>query len=218
MTEYTTRNVVELKVGAHRSTQLELHLRTCDIKWFNENRDRNMEQILSLVSRDIIPQICDGHYKQQNDRRNTVEERVGSKVNAQKVDCSKSTNVNRKSSVKTTDEEKMIKKRKVESSSKTKTLTYIPALDTKYLFGDTIQLTYRIMPNQSGQRAILSMKREEDNQLASFEYLKPLPKNIVMWCYPFDPLNPKHPTMDNTDGFPRMEFIPLSSLFKESSH
>lgn len=198
MVLYTTRNVVELKVGAHRSTQLQLHLRTCDIKWFNENRDRNMEQILSLVSSEIMPQICNEQFQWQNNKGKTVD---------------------KKGPVKTADTENMKKKRKVESPSKTKSLTYIPMLETKYLFGESIQITYRITPAQSGQRAVLTMKSEEgDSQLPSFEYLRPLSKNIIMWCYPFDPLSPKRPAMDKTDGFPRTEFIPLSSLFKESNY
>jgi hypothetical protein len=54
------------------------------------------------------------------------------------------------------------------------------------------------------------------SEYPSFECLRALPHNIVMWCYPFDPLNPEQPLMDKTDGFPRSEFIPLSSIFKES--
>eukprot|EP00557_Chaetoceros_sp_GSL56_P009369 CAMPEP_0176488172 /NCGR_PEP_ID=MMETSP0200_2-20121128/6561_1 /TAXON_ID=947934 /ORGANISM="Chaetoceros sp., Strain GSL56" /LENGTH=166 /DNA_ID=CAMNT_0017885125 /DNA_START=186 /DNA_END=686 /DNA_ORIENTATION=- len=163
-----------------------------------------MEQILSLVSSDIIPQICDEMFKQQSNKGKSVEKRGDGKTNTETSDSSKAAeNINRK--------------RKVEKTSKS--LSYIPSLDTKYLFGDTLQVTYRIIPTQNGQRAILTMNKQEegDNQLPSFEYLRPLPKNIVMWCYPFDPLNPKQPTMDKTDGFPRMEFIPLSSLFKDSS-
>jgi hypothetical protein len=52
--------------------------------------------------------------------------------------------------------------------------------------------------------------------LSTFQYLQPLSKMIEIWCYPFDGKNPKNLTMDITDGFVRSDFIPLSSLFRET--
>jgi len=52
--------------------------------------------------------------------------------------------------------------------------------------------------------------------LSTFQYLQPLSIMIEIWCYPFDGKNPKNLTMDITDGFVRSDFIPLTSLFRET--
>jgi hypothetical protein len=97
--------------------------------------------------------------------------------------------------------------------------TYLSTMETKYLFADSIQISYRVSSVQNSNRAVLTFEHEEkveDEILSILESLRPLPKIILAWCYPFDPLNPKLPIMDTTDGFPRTEFLPLSTLFKES--
>ena len=51
-------------------------------------------------------------------------------------------------------------------------------------------------------------------KLSTFQYLKPLSKRIIIWCYPFDPNNPQELNMVNSiQSFPRPELIPISSLY-----
>ena len=59
-------------------------------------------------------------------------------------------------------------------------------------------------------------------KLSSFQKLRKIPKQIVMWCFPFDPTDPHKDMelsteMDGVEGggFPRPEMIPISSLFME---
>mmetsp|Transcript_19172 Transcript_19172/g.28711 ORF Transcript_19172/g.28711 Transcript_19172/m.28711 type:complete len:288 (+) Transcript_19172:105-968(+) len=57
---------------------------------------------------------------------------------------------------------------------------------------------------------------QKSKVLSKFQYLKPLPKRIVLWCYPYDPDNPHELNINNVGhNFPLPEMIPISSLFRE---
>mmetsp|Transcript_20330 Transcript_20330/g.24263 ORF Transcript_20330/g.24263 Transcript_20330/m.24263 type:complete len:310 (+) Transcript_20330:59-988(+) len=118
---------------------------------------------------------------------------------------------------------------------------YASGLDIKFAFGDDdIQVTYKVEVVKTMNSATLSYniirdasscgggshnnitkaaKKPSDGKvikrLSSFRRLEKLPKRIVIWCYPFDPLNPKELTLEKGGGFPRPEMIPISSLFSD---
>ena len=54
---YNNRNTLELKVGKKATIQLQLHLRACDIQWFNDDSKEYIAEILSLVSSNVIPTL-----------------------------------------------------------------------------------------------------------------------------------------------------------------
>jgi len=119
--------------------------------------------------------------------------------------------------------------------------SYASGLDIKFAFGDDdIQITYKVEVVKTMNSATLSYniirdasscaddshnnitkaaKKPSDGKaikrLSSFRRLEKLPKRIVIWCYPFDPLNPKELTLEKGGGFPRPEMIPISSLFSD---
>jgi hypothetical protein len=109
--------------------------------------------------------------------------------------------------------------------------------DVTILFGETLQITYRMEETPTGSLTLLyknatstssdevdntatgekkKKKRKQRNTLTtdvSFRALKALPKRLVLWCYPFDQNSPTKPNPQDS-GFPRPEMIPLTSLFQ----
>ena len=110
--------------------------------------------------------------------------------------------------------------------------------DISYLFGKTLQVTYRAEEIKTSDSVTLlytntskgttaggdgsggdgggkdKRKRSADTELATFRTLKKLSKRIIIWVYPFDSANPTAPNPEG-GGFPRPEMIPLTSLFVE---
>lgn len=58
---YGTRNVLDLKVGKSHIIQLQFHLRTSDLDWFNDCNctSKYMRQLIQIVSRTILPYECE---------------------------------------------------------------------------------------------------------------------------------------------------------------
>jgi len=230
---YGTRNLIQLKVGKRHTIELQLHLRTCDIEWFNVDAKSKISQIFALVSKSVMPEVLNN-----NDEEKTPYNKGGSskgkKMPTMKPNQnSKGIEKKRKATSKDAEAKTGSKKSKSQkvkqatsagSSSRAKKdetkKTYLSTMETKYLFADSIQISYQVKSTQNSHRAVLTFEHSneekvEDKILPTLEYLRPLPKIILAWCYPFDSLNPKLPLMDTTDGFPRPEFLPLSTLFKE---
>ena len=55
---YETRNLLDLRVGNSHSIKVLFHLRKIDLKWFNENSDGCIKQLVQLVSKKILPVEC----------------------------------------------------------------------------------------------------------------------------------------------------------------
>jgi hypothetical protein len=219
---YGTRNLIQLKVGQRHTIELQLHLRTCDIKWFNVDAKSNISQIFSLVSKSVMPEVLNNDEEIPYNKGGSSK---GKKPTVKSNQNSKGIEKKRKATSKDTEAKaggKNSKSQKLKQATTKKDetkKTYLSTMETKYLFADSIQISYRVSSVQNSNRAVLTFEHEEkveDEILSILESLRPLPKIILAWCYPFDPLNPKLPIMDTTDGFPRTEFLPLSTLFKES--
>jgi len=229
---YGTRNLIQLKVGKRHTIELQLHLRTCDIEWFNVDAKSKISQIFSLVSKSVMPEVLNNDEETPYNKGGSSK---GKKPTIKSNQNSKGIEKKRKATSKDTEAKaggKNSKSQKVKqtsagqpSSSRAKKdepkKTYLSTMETKYLFADSIQISYRVSSVQNSNRAVLTFEHSneekvQDKILSTLESLRPLPKIILAWCYPFDPLNPKLPIMDTTDGFPRPEFLPLSTLFKEN--
>lgn len=208
---YNTRNALELRVGKRTTVQLLLHLRQCDVVWFNSDTQNHISQILSLISKNIIPGLLsetkDGT-KGSKDNASSGTSKMSSKACNDQDKKRKSTRDNPKAKKgKTKQSSKDVKKNESKA-------TYLSTMKTKYLFGQTLTVSYQVKQIQISHRAILTLSEDEHD--SEYMFLKSIPHRIIVWCYPFDALNPKEPVMNSeTDGFPRQEFLPLSSLFKE---
>jgi len=121
---------------------------------------------------------------------------------------------------------------------------YASGLDIKFAFSDDdIQITYKVEPVIIMNSVTLSYQTSGDvsncgddshddtasvakkkhagkgmKRLSSFRRLQKLSKRIVIWCYPFDALNPMKPTLEKEGGFPRPEMIPISCLFSDNKN
>lgn len=240
---YRSRNLIELQVGKKYIVQVQFHLRSCDLEWFNKTGEENIAQLLSLISKHILPSEFQEEIQHKsrhgvNGKNNTEKKNPPPEGNDKKRKASNATGGGKDKKMKTSRARNPSKKSKESKNSRSaykkkeeEKKTYLSTLGTKFLFGETLQITYRIKPIQSGHHATLTFIKPKQNDegkleskarkpksaaLSTFKYLQPLQKRVIIWCYPFDAMNPKHPLMDTTDGFPRPEFIPISSLFKES--
>ena len=243
--KYGTRNLIELTVGKKYSLRVQLHLPTSEVDWFNEDANENMSQLLSLVSKNVLPvdfaeDIDDPHGAKNQINVNAVagkkkapsKNSKSSKKSGTKRKADNNINsLGKKGSIfkqpkKSKDAPKegiastsvQLRGKKKEQAKK----SYLSGMTTRFLFGETIQMTYRVKPIQNSHRATLTFANARDGEtdsnatLSEFECLRPLPKMLIIYAYPFDQLNPNEPIMDTVDGgFPRPEFIPISSLFKE---
>mmetsp|Transcript_4047 Transcript_4047/g.6002 ORF Transcript_4047/g.6002 Transcript_4047/m.6002 type:complete len:278 (-) Transcript_4047:229-1062(-) len=86
--------------------------------------------------------------------------------------------------------------------------------DVGMLFGETLQITYRMENVTNASFTLLYKNDNKDEKLASFISLKTLPRSLVLWCYPLDIASPTKPNPDDS-GFPRPEMIPITCLFQQ---
>jgi hypothetical protein len=105
--------------------------------------------------------------------------------------------------------------------------------DVAILFGETLQITYRMEEVPNGCLTLLynsttatattddvdgeKKKKQKTAMGGSFRALKTLPRRLVLWCYPLDQNSPTKPNPEDS-GFPRPEMIPLISLFQPPRH
>ena len=86
--------------------------------------------------------------------------------------------------------------------------------DVGILFGETLQITYRMENVTNASFTLLYKNESKDEKLASFISLKTLPRSVVLWCYPLDISSPTKPNPDDS-GFPRPEMVPITCLFHQ---
>lgn len=223
MMKYGTRNLLELSFSGVFSIQVLVHLTASDVAWFNSDFEKHNSQLLSLISKDILPSACREEIESYYERR---RRKIGSDAGKKEVKIkrrSKATATsNDKTSNKTSSSLKHFTKKKTKETQvekKSEVRSYVDSMDTKWYFSDSIQIACQIKPIRTSHRAslIFSSHKESNTEkrqrsLSSFKSFKPIPKIISIWCYPFEN-DPKSPSFS---GFPRTELIPLSAVFKES--
>lgn len=96
--------------------------------------------------------------------------------------------------------------------------------ENTFLFGKDIQIVYKCIAVSTMHSCMLNYKnttssnttKEGKVKLSTFEYLKPIPKRIIIWLYPFDIDNPHELNIVSAQQcFPRAELIPISNLYRE---
>jgi len=220
--KYGTRNLIELSFSGAFSIQVLVHLTASDVAWFNSDFKKHNSQLLSLISKEILPLACkeevEAYYERSGRKMlsDTASKEGKTKRRAKETVTSKDKTTSKSSSSKyfTT---KNIKQTRIEKKSEVR--SYVASMDTKWYFDDSIQIACQIKPIRTSHRASLIFKTNKESHiennkrsLSTFKSFKQIPKIVKIWLYPFNN-DPKSPCFS---GFPRTEFIPLSSVFKES--
>ena len=261
---YGTRTLLELSVGNNSGRQLPLsveiivHLRSADLKWWNDDLFDHENQLLKIIGRRILPLECrdevEGTGSRIKSRRGGIRGScvvIGEKNLKRSVASSGGVSDRRhtgngKRSKNASDKpkgEQAVARNKEKKKSKGgkgegNANKAGQNCDKSYLFGETIQITYRVeeLPVSNTATLIYDGSQTEDevqdkdrgaeeeggeisggvlrkeDSVTTFRRLEKIPKQIVVWCYQFDPKNPTEPIPDD-GGFPRPELVPISLLF-----
>ena len=234
--KYKTRTLSELAIGRTNSVSIEslINIRQQDLDWWNDDIENHERQLFKLIGREIIPVECMDDIEQLN---------VGGKLKRRKQPNDKKESM-KKSQLsikgkknKRINDTKNTKKDQNELTSKNNSKLQHSIQEFTNLFGDSIQIIYKIEEISTSNCATIlfsyecdiqqpyKKKRKQDSTDLSnknsknvsinsgFKKVIKIPKRIILWIYPFDPNNPLEP-IPNGGGFPRPEFIPISDLFK----
>mmetsp|Transcript_30980 Transcript_30980/g.47254 ORF Transcript_30980/g.47254 Transcript_30980/m.47254 type:complete len:202 (-) Transcript_30980:220-825(-) len=193
----STRKFFEVTVGNTHTLEVILHVRQRDSDWYSSQHDEMIRLLSSrVVPREFETEIADYHNKDKRSPENTV----GIK------NASKNTNIGKEG-----------KKKRKRGNLKpvTRPLSEKPRREPRHVFGENIQLAYRLQDigcdsNHSVTLSVLCV-----NEKLTFEHLPKLSKRLIVWCFPFG----GHASDEDIDiadgGFPRPDLIPMSHLFRE---
>jgi len=237
---FGSRNFLQVRVGKTHTIQVLIHLRHTHLQWYNLNEDEYTRQILKIISRRVLPVECyeDINPPKKEDATTKAttgasKKKKGPSNRKRKSDDVKKENFFKKSTkkgkfkakgkaMKANDDQVHLKERK-----------YLHSIDCKILYGDDLQITYKMEQIETRHFACLSCvsqssssnrehQTEEDKRttkssrhVSTFQSLRMIPKRIVLWCFPFDVMNPSDPNLE-LNGFVRPDMIPLSQIFSDT--
>ena len=233
--EYCNRTWMELSVGTSHYVEVVIQLRRLDLDWWNADRSSLEQDLMKVISRKILP--VESVFREEVLRRRSARREnengqkaivIGEQNLADSADAKKKRGTTktgrRKKKSKNDDSNK--------KSSKLKRCTKDSAKRPTILFGEKIQIMYKLEDIQKVNSATLlyreeasgsekkksvstaaSSKKRKHRPLASFGQLKKLPKRIIIWCFKLDEEGDEEGS--NSYGFPRPELVPLSSIFRE---
>ena len=190
----TTRTFLELRVGRTHMMDVLLYVRRSDLTWFHSSPDHRRE-LLRLLSQQIVPKEYEEEIDSYHALRNP-KHRPPSAAGEKNRPAAKG---GRKRKTKEVDLPKPEK----------------PKREFRHVFGDKIQVTYRVEETRLYESATLIFPKRKDasEEPSNFRQLPKLSKRIVAWCYPLDPDNPMEPNPEG-GGFPRPDLIPVTALFR----
>jgi hypothetical protein len=198
----STRTFLELRVGNTHTLEVLLHLRQKDRAWFGSEQ---REEVLQLLTARVLPREFDKEVEAYHEKLNgTAVPKVGEKNN-------KSQNqINQPSKKKGAK-----RKRKAKAAPPPPVPEEKPRRDVRHVFGDNVQLTYRLEEIGTDCGATLSISYD-NGDLVHKQYPK-LSKRLVVWCFPSQ--EGDSTDQDPTDGgFPRPELIPIAALFQQDDN
>lgn len=261
---YETRTLLELEVGIENLTvELQVNLRREDVSWWNDDVEGHQKQLFNICADHILPEECAKDVEDLLSRGRRGRGGSGGRTTVAIVSSSSSGSGNKRkrglndfatTKMTTTTSQQQNKSGKMNGVKRTKRGVGGPEQSSKvdagekeslpiktdagigYLFGDTIQLTYKVeeipanscatlMYDEIGEREPLDdAERNKKEQNGSedtatshdnvmFSSMLKIPKRILVWCYPFDVSNPTVPNPPG-GGFPRPELVPITSLFR----
>lgn len=128
--EYSTRTSLELSVGEKNDLSVEVivHLRRQDLKWWNDKVKSHQKQLFKVITLRILPEECS----------DDIEAWHSTKTKKLKIDRQRGAKQHKQSKNDNTEEAK----KKISKKSSKKDKSDPP--EFMYLYGDTIQLTYKI--------------------------------------------------------------------------
>mmetsp|Transcript_16323 Transcript_16323/g.24703 ORF Transcript_16323/g.24703 Transcript_16323/m.24703 type:complete len:202 (+) Transcript_16323:153-758(+) len=193
----STRTFLEVTVGTTHNLEVILHVRQSDSEWYFSRHD----EIIGLLSSRVIPrefetEITDYHKKANG----SLQIQVGEK---------------NKSATTNTGRDGKRKRKRGNSKTITQQVSEKSHRETRHVFGENIQLSYRLQDITSDVNHSVTISVGWENEKLAFEHLPKLSKRLVVWCFPFV----GHPSDEDVDildgGFPRPDLIPMSHLFRE---
>lgn len=242
--KYRTRNLLDLKVGKSHCIQIILNLRAKDLNWFDDNSNEYMKELIEIMSTSILPKECKGDiisapHNLKDDKKSNV-----GKNNAKRGPKSSASltrpNKRKKETRKTVSKSKAVETKEESEQDgeyQSRLSSSLFKSENTFLYSRNIQILYKsVNIKHTSKSAILNYTthqqiEEEYHQnksgnkktsksgaliLSTFQCLKPIPKQIIIWLYPFDPDNPLELDMSNVGNtFPRPDLIPISSLYCE---
>lgn len=196
---FSTRTFLELRVGNTHTLEVLLHLRHKDRAWFGSEQ---REEVLQLLTTRVVPREFEKEIETFHEKLNgiyvaKVGERNGKKpqqaINQPKVKRNK-------------------RKRKAKPAPPPPVIEDRTRRDVRHVFGDNMQLTYRLEMIGTDCGATISIALE-NGDLTCKQYPK-LSKRLVVWCFPSTGADATE--SDPTDGgFPRPELVPIAELFRQ---
>lgn len=210
---YGTRTHIEVRVGKFHSAEVALHLRRCDLQWFNRgNGDGGsfMPQVLQLLQASVIPRMFSDEIEISHAKKTRskippklgpggipIEEEEQQQPNARQTRKKRG---------------RLTKKQLAEIEKQQQEAEGRKHKDVFYAFGSEIQFAYRLEERKTKPSATL-VRRSGASSKGSFMELIKLSKRIYLWCYPYDPSKPMEG--DREGGFPRPELVSMSHLFRQ---
>lgn len=215
--DWGARTMLELRVGTTHTVAILVHLRRADLDWFNSSMELHRRELFQLIGKKILPrefsEELDRHHEDKAESNRPSKEK-GAVVVGER---------NRKAEAKTKAGKKRKRGKKEEETKKVNTSksTEEKRKYDKQVFGQTLQVIYRLEDIRLSESALLlyvntkhSSDGKKSNKSRAFRQLPKLSKQLSLWCFPFDPQNPLAPNPDGV-GFPRPELIPIASLFRQ---
>jgi len=239
MSKYTTRTLLELTIGdGNLIVETLIRIRQKHLQWWNDLVKENERELFKLVTLEILPMECQNDIDRLNNgkRWSKKGERSENSIVIGEKNLASMTATSRRKGKKKQKRVAESNPKKIGNNRNKKSITGIT-----YVFGETIQVVYKMeeiststsatlvfdmktkVENETKNHSISSeankkdLKRMRQDDIPVFKQVIKIPKRIVMWCSPFDPKHPfeSHPLSEG--GFPRPEYIPISSLFKEDN-
>lgn len=189
----STRRFLSLRVGGTHTLEVLLYVRQKDRKI----ADQHEGELRDILSTRVVPREFQDEIEAYHEKiKGTFAAKTGEKNQQQPSKIGKATG-----------------KRKRKSKAKAKPVPVVPEekprRDVRHVFGENIQLTYRLQDVDKGNEATVSVV--SDSEHLTFHQYPKLSKRLVAWCFPKSEADEEEPS---DGGFPRPELIPIADLFR----
>ena len=145
---YGSRSFIELSVGNSHTVEVIVNIRECDLFWWNEMLEGHEKELFKLIQCHILPsefhEEIYSYHKQRQDDGITKKNIIGEKNKKKRKANTKNDNTNNNNNNKS---KKKAQSRSHETLNKVDEGTASKRkydLDVSYLFGETLQITYKM--------------------------------------------------------------------------
>jgi len=175
--EYSTRTSLELSVGEKNDLSVEVivHLRRQDLKWWNDKVKSHQKQLFRVITLRILPEECSDDIEAWQSTK-TKKLKIDRQRNSQKKSTATIATSGAKQHKQSKNNNSTEAKKKNSKKSSKKDKSDPP--EFMYLYGDTIQLTYKIEDTSKSNSLTLlynELSRKKSNRAA--ELIVPTKQN-----------------------------------------